>query len=278
MLAVSGGNLFYQTFGQSGQPLLVIHGGPGLGCNYLLPQMSELGKFSFAIFYDQRGTGQSTSTADWQSNPFEVYCEDIDNLRKALGFEKISLLGHSYGGIFASMYALKFPQHVDKIIYVNSVPLSSADYLEFTNHRNQVIDKSKLDVIRQTSGFIQGDPETIEKYYRLYFKTYFAHPELENNLSLTMTPQAAINNFKIYQIFYDYLTQHPFDCYQALNMPALIIAGDKDIIPLHYSERIHQAIPQSVYKVIKNCGHFPYIDEPKILFDCIKSFIDFSGD
>jgi len=276
MLTVTGGKLFYQTFGQSGKPLLILHGGPGLGCNYLLPQMSELGKFSFAIFYDQRGTGQSISTADWQSNPYEIYCQDIDSLRKALGFEKISLLGHSYGGVFASLYALRFPQHVDKMIYVNSVPLSSADYLEFSNHRNKIIDKSQLDVIRQTEDFLQGNPETIEKFYRIYFKTYFAKPELASDLSLTMTPQAAINNFKIYELFYSYLSKHAFDCYQGLkktNLPALIIAGDKDVIPLHYSERIHETIPQSVYKVIKDCGHFPYIDQSEILFECIERFL-----
>lgn len=58
-LSVNGGTLFYQTFGEKGYPLLVLHGGPGLGCRYLLPQMGELGKFAFAIFYDQRGTGNS---------------------------------------------------------------------------------------------------------------------------------------------------------------------------------------------------------------------------
>ena len=66
-LTVNGGKLSYQTFGKADDPLIVLHGGPGLGCNYLLPQMSELGKFSLAIFYDQRGTGHSICTYDWQA-------------------------------------------------------------------------------------------------------------------------------------------------------------------------------------------------------------------
>ena len=50
-IPVDGAKLFCRVFGQ-GKPIIVLHGGPGLGQNYLLPQMSALGKFSHAIFYD----------------------------------------------------------------------------------------------------------------------------------------------------------------------------------------------------------------------------------
>lgn len=187
-LSIPGGTLFYQTFGTSDNPLLVLHGGPGLGSNYLLPQLSALGQFSFAIFYDQRGTGNSTSTNDWQSTPFETYCEDIEKLRHSLGYKKISLLGHSFGGVFASLYAITYPEHIDKLIYLNTVPLSSQAYLEFVKHRSQIVDqnKSKLDAIRKTSDFT----------------------------------------------------------------------------------------PSSIYKIIQNCGHFSYIDQPEITFSEIKYFLN----
>jgi len=275
-ISMDGGKLFCKTFGKSGKPLVVLHGGPGLGFNYLLPQMSALGNFSFAIFYDQRGTGHSTSTADWQTNPFETYCDDLNQLRKSFGFEKISLLGHSFGGVFASMYASVFPQHVDKIIYVNSVPISSHDYIEFVNHRTSIVNKNKaeLDSIRNTQAFIKGDPKTVEHYYRIYFKNYFVKPELANTLTLTMTTEAAINNFKIYDLFFDYIKKHPFNYYEKkLNLPSLILAGAKDVIPLHYMEKLHASLPASTYQVIENCGHFAYIDQPEVLFDSVKLFI-----
>lgn len=278
ILTVNGGQLSYQTFGQSGLPLLVLHGGPGLGCNYLLPQMGGLGTFSFAIFYDQRGTGNSTSTDNWQANPFETYCDDINQLRNFFGLEKISLLAHSFGGVFASFYAIAFPDHVDKIIYLNSVPVSSDDYFSFVKHRSSIVDENKatLDAIRQTSNFLQDDPKTIEHYYRIYFKNYFAKPELADTLSLAMTSDAAINNFKIYEFFYSYMQKHSFNLYDKLkkiNKNSLIIAADKDVVPINYMELLHESILSSTYKVIENCGHFPYIDQPKILFDTIKGFL-----
>src|SRR3990167_11323508 len=166
LISVDGAKLFCRVFGKKNPPILVMHGGPGLGQNYLLPQMSAIGKFSCAIFYDQRGTGKSVSRSDWQANPFQTYVHDVNQLREAFGFETVSLLGHSWGSILVSLYALAYPQHVDKIIYVNPVPISSADYMTFVQHRNQIVNthKDELTVIRESSAFKQGDPKTVEKF------------------------------------------------------------------------------------------------------------------
>jgi proline iminopeptidase len=91
-----------------------------------------------------------------------------------------------------------------------------------------------------------------------------------------MTPEAAINNFKIFDFFYAYIQAHPFNLYDKLkkiNKQTLIITGDQDVVPLHYMEKLHASLPSSTYKVIKDCGHFAYIDQPDILFDEIKSFL-----
>lgn len=277
-IPVNNGKLFCRTFGAQNAPLVVLHGGPGLGHQYLLPQMAELGKFSFAIFYDQRGTGNSTGNDDWQVDPFQTYINDLDQLREAFGFEKISLLAHSWGGILASLYALAFPEKVDKIIYVNSVPVSSKDYLAFVKHRSQIVDshKAELDSIRSSALFLAGDPKTVEKFYRIYFRSYFAKPELESNLTLTMTSQAAINNFKIYNLFFEYVTKNTFDLYaklKILNKDSLILACDKDVIPLNYMKNLHENMPSSTFFLIENSGHFPYIDQPEILFENIRAYL-----
>lgn len=276
---VDEAELFCRVFGKRNHPIIVMHGGPGLGQNYLLPQMAEIGKFSFAIFYDQRGTGKSKSdNDDWQSNPFQTYVRDVDQLREAFELENVSLLGHSWGGILASLYALAYPQHVDKIIYLNSVPISSAGYIEFVQHRSQIVDiyKDELISIRESAAFRQGDPKTVEKFYRIYFRNYFVKTELANTLTLTMSRKAAINNFKIYDLFYDYTTKHPFDLYEGvkiLNKQSLIVACDKDVIPLRYMEHLHKSILSSQFVLIKDCGHFPSIDQPRILFKTLRDFM-----
>lgn len=270
--------LFCSKFGEGSPNLIAIHGGPGLGHNYLLPQMAEIGKFCSIIFYDQRGTGKSISNDDWQSNPFQIYIHDIEKLREALGLKTITLIAHSWGSILASFYVSAYPERVDKIIYLTPVPVSSMDYLNFVKHRSQIVDshKEELDAIRKTSAFTQGDPITIEKYYRIYFKNYFAHPEFIDNLTLKMNTQAAINNFKIYDLFFQHTMKHAFDLYKELkilNIKSLIIAGDKDVIPFSYIEQLHASLASSELVLLKDCGHFPYIDQPNVLFQKIHDFL-----
>ena len=87
--------------------------------------------------------------------------------------------------------------------------------------------------------------------------------------------QTKTYDFKIYDLFFDYIKKHPFNYYEKkLNLPSLILAGDKDVIPLHYMEKLHATLPASIYKVIENCGHFSYIDQPEVLFDSVKLFIN----
>jgi proline iminopeptidase len=277
-IPVNNGKLFCRTFGAENTPLVVLHGGPGLGHHYLLPQMAELGKFSFAIFYDQRGTGNSLGSDDWQVDPFQTYVNDLDQVRKQFGFEKISLLAHSWGGLLATFYALAFPEKVDKLIYANSVPVSSSDYLTFVKHRSQIVDdhKAELDSIRSSALFLAGDPRTVAAFYRIYFKNYFSNPELINKLNLAMTPQAALNNFRIYNLFLRFVTKNSFDLYEKLNTlthEALILACDNDVIPINYMEKLHQSVPSSKLVLIKHCGHFPYIDQPNIFFQHINDFL-----
>jgi len=279
IVQIQDGELFCHLYGkESLPPVIVLHGGPGLGQGYLLPQMAAMGDFSFVHFYDQRGTGKSKSDDTWQLNPLQTYIEDLHQLQKTFQLKTVSLLGHSWGSILASAYASAYPNSVDKLIYVNPVPISNTAYLEFVEHRMQIVNrhKSELDSLRESEAFAKGDPATVEKYYHLYFENYFAKPELANTLTLTMSPEAAIHNFQIYNCFYNYTQQHPFDFYERLkdfNKPTLIVAGDKDVIPLHYQHLLHKALRLSTLTILKNCGHFPYIDAPNRLFKKLKKFI-----
>lgn len=278
LIPVDGAKLYCRVFENKNPPLIVMHGGPGLGQGYLLPQMASVGNFSSAVFYDQRGTGQSTGTNHWQSSPFETYVHDVEQLREAFGFERVSLLAHSWGGILASLYALAYPERVDKIIYLNSVPIAGRDYLAYVKHRSQLVDvnQDKLTVIRESVAFSAGDPTTVERYYRIYFRHYFAKPDKANSLTLKMSAKAAINNFKIFDLFYERVKCCPFDLYEgmkALKKPTLIVGCDKDVIPLHYTEKLHHSIPTSTFFLIKDSGHFPYIDQPETLFKILEDFI-----
>jgi proline iminopeptidase len=88
--------IYYMQVGV-GEPLVILHGGPGASHEYLLP----LARNNRLIFIDERGSGRSQKIEDPSGYTVENMVEDVEGVRASLGLGKINLLGHSYGGVLA---------------------------------------------------------------------------------------------------------------------------------------------------------------------------------
>ena len=97
---VDGVRIFTKAIG-SGEPILVIHGGPGLDHSYLLPQMEGLAKDHRLIFYDQRCSGRSQAGLDSNDVTLDAFLKDIDAVRAHYKIDRANVLGHSWGGLLA---------------------------------------------------------------------------------------------------------------------------------------------------------------------------------
>jgi proline iminopeptidase len=124
--------IYYEAFGQ-GSPLVILHGGPGADHTYFLPYLVPLARHHQLIFIDERGSGQSQKLDDPSGYTVEAMVEDLEAVRKELGLGRIALLGHSYGGVLAQAYALKYQQNLSSLI------LCSTFYS--TSKMNQVFQK-----------------------------------------------------------------------------------------------------------------------------------------
>ncbi len=98
-------------------PLVIIHGGPG-GHVYNFERTigPQLEAFTTVIYYEQRGCGRSDQPLDPYTYSIEMLVSDLDELRQALGLDRINLLGFSFGGELALEYALAHPEHVERLI------------------------------------------------------------------------------------------------------------------------------------------------------------------
>jgi proline iminopeptidase len=130
LIPVTGGRVWYRIIGSTdAAPLLIIHGGPGLPHNYLEP-LQRLCEERPVIFYDQLGCGQSDRTNDpklWQVGRF---VDEVARLRTALGATRIHVLGHGWGTIVATEYALKKPEGLLSLTLMSpwmSIPRLTAD-------------------------------------------------------------------------------------------------------------------------------------------------------
>jgi proline-specific peptidase len=95
-------------------PLVLLHGGPGAGHDYLLPVAELFGTERAVVLYDQTGSGNSTPRPDWPDESFipELFREELRDLTAHLGLRRFHLFGHSWGGILATEYALAHPEQL----------------------------------------------------------------------------------------------------------------------------------------------------------------------
>src|SRR6187551_1311630 len=106
-VTVNGAKLYVVLVG-NGDPLIIIPGGPG-GAHPGYRVFDSLAKDNEIIYYDAFGRGKSDTAKDVKEYTLARDIEDVEGLRKALHFEKLNVLGHSYGGVVAQGYALKYP-------------------------------------------------------------------------------------------------------------------------------------------------------------------------
>lgn len=119
LITTDGTRLFVQKSGD-GPICIFIHGGPGAWSeSFRKLRGNNLEKRLTMVYYDQRGCGRSGKpvNGDYSLN---TMIDDIDLIRQHYHAEKVYLLSHSFGGILAVNYALKYPEHVKGLILANS--------------------------------------------------------------------------------------------------------------------------------------------------------------
>jgi len=97
-ISVDGHRVWYRRVGRDGIPLLVLHGGPGAGHDYLQP-LEGLATGRSVVFYDQLGCGRSDQPVDWSLWRIERFVAEVGRVRDALGLKLIHLFGRSWGGL-----------------------------------------------------------------------------------------------------------------------------------------------------------------------------------
>lgn len=273
-IEVNGTKLYVKSIGV-GEPLLFIHGGPGLSHDYFLPHVLPLSDHFKLIFYDQRATGRSDINVDTAQMTLKNFVADIEGIRKYFHIKKLNIVGHSWGGFLENLYAIKHKSRVRSLVYWDATPLSS--HLRDVMFNNQKAAVNKEDIsnslkIMRTPEFKRGDPEEIERLYKAIFKpsvfvqrlVYKMHFYFNSNYSKSQYLLGFLNN-----------SMKKFDYYSKLHKvkaPALIFQGANDPMPIESSEELNRQLRNSELIILKNCGHFPFLEQPKEVFSKMREF------
>jgi proline iminopeptidase len=288
--------LYWCAYGPTGtRRLLVLHGGPGADHQYLLPQMLALAEDYELVFYDQRGGGRSR-TDDSSPITWQTHVEDLAAVANELAFDPLEIVGYSWGGLLAMLYAIsardtvpgsppvpsaardRLPARTESpipspqsLILIDPAPITRKHREQFEaefSRRQQgpLIQKLRADLT--SSGLRERDPDAYrERGFELSVAAYFADPARARDL----TPFRVVG--RVQQSVWGSLGD--FDITPALTrvaIPALIVHGREDPIPLESSEIAARALGARLV-VLEHCGHVPYVEQPQSLFDAMREFL-----
>lgn len=273
--------LYWCTYGAAtSSPLLVLHGGPGAHHDYLLPQMLALAERHQLVFYDQRGGGRSKSD-DPAPVTWQVHVGDLERVIRELGLEPLTIVGYSWGGMLALLYALEAVRRPElvapqRLVLIDPAPLSRShrDAFEAEFARRQAgptITALRDDLAR--SGLKEHDPAAYrQRLFELGVASYFADP----NNARDLTPFRVTG--RVQQSVWESLGD--FDLIpllSALGQPALFVHGWADPIPADSTIAAARAM-RGRCVVLEASGHVPYVEQPEALFGAIGQFLEETSD
>jgi proline iminopeptidase len=269
-----GAKIYYETLGGgSGTPLIVVNGGPGFDHMYLHVSdvWSTLAKNRAVTMYDQRGNGRSEALKPNQSCTLADQIADLDALRAHLGYEKMDLLGHSWGGYLVMAYTARHPERVRRLIICDSAAPKWRDTVFLFD---QVFPEGRERQDAFDFADTLGDDDAHKKGLAEYLSWLCYSPEKRDAFlakASTFKETKDVNQ----KVNADLARFDLNPEIKKFRMPVLVLTGryDMNVAP-QTAWRIHQAIAGSQWAVFERSGHLPWYEEPEAFAGVVMPFLD----
>jgi len=257
-------NLCYEMRG-NGEPLFLIHGF-GSKKEVFIGQFQVLSQKYKVIRLDNRGSGKSDRPDMLYS--MDMFVEDIKALMNFLDIKKAHFLGYSLGGMIVQNFIIKYPERVDKLILINTVPKVEYSDVEIKQYIDSKIANYEVKIKDPERAFFEGaeggyTPEFIEfmkKYPTKKIHNMFTAKDLIKDSSINPTrPQDYLNQAPA-------LRQHDvIDKLSSINHETLIMCASDDMVtPKILSRLMNDKIPKSTLIEIKGMHSTPKEKAPEI--------------
>jgi proline iminopeptidase len=281
--------IYFKILGD-GKPLFIVHGGPGASHEYFLPYLLPLARNHKLVFIDERGSGQSEKLADPTGYTVEAMVEDLETVRRELGLGKIDLLGHSFGGVLAQAYALKYQQNLDHLVLCSTFHSTRKLNDVFRVMKEKMPTELRARIARMEANGLFGHGKDYEKNrytneYMIaawgegYFPYLFQnHPD--PNYSPTDNGKMSWDLYREmwgshgeFMIDGNLRSVEYEDRLSEIKVPTLINAGDMDESDPSLARDMHGKIPGSTLVVFPKSGHMTFVDQPVMFIRTVDEFL-----
>lgn len=288
----ANGALTYYWIVGHGSPLVIVHGGPGASHDYFLPYLLPLARHNRLIFIDSRGSGKSSKVSDPAQYTVENMADDVEAVRQALGLGKISLFGHSYGGVVVQAYAFKYQKNLSHLIlgstFASTKQINQA--LAKIKAAMPEADRKRLEELEQAGLFGKGEVWEHGRYPDEYAKLAWGVGYLPfiyvKNPDPNYDPVAS-NTSTAWDVYREMWGSHGeyvvdgnlksveyVDKLPSIKVPTLIIVGDHDESDPVMSKEMHEKIAGSKLVILPESGHMTFVDQPDLFLKSITEFVN----
>ena len=244
----------------SGPPVLLLHGGPGLGFDYLRDLADELAEENDVAWYQQRGLEPSAVEGRY------TVAADVGDARRvldALGWQRAYVVGHSWGGHLALHVAEAMPERLLGVLAVD--PLGSVgdgrwpEFDEEIFRRTPEAVRARARELDELSMAGKADDELALEGMRLVWPAYFADPERAPPMpELRMASERSAEMVPSIQAELPALEAG----LPGIRVPVGFVHGSQSPMPLGASTDGVERIPGAWLEVVDGAGHFVWVEAP----------------
>ena len=256
----------------NGPPVLLLHGGPGLGFDYLRDLAEELAEENDVAWYQQRG--QAPSAVE---GPHTV-ATDVDDARRvldALGWDKAYVVGHSWGGHLALHVAEAMPDRVLGVLSVDPLgAIGDGRWPEFDEEifrRTPESVRARARELDELSMKGEADDALALEGMRLVWPAYFADPEAAPPM-----PELRMASERSAQMVPSINAELPKleAGLPGIRVPVGFVHGSRSPMPIEASTDAAERIPSAWVEVVEGAGHFIWVEAPGAVRDSLRRLTD----
>jgi proline iminopeptidase len=283
-----------------GEDVLVLHGGPGLPFREPIPGLRALEDRYRFHYYDQRGCGRSSRPFDrfparsYFANLQQLESTlglaaqvgDVERVRRILGRERVVLVGHSFGGFLAALYAAEFPERVRGLVLVAPAAvllLPSPDGGLFGEIERSLRPErlpSYREFVRESFAFgrlfDRSEADLVALHARL--GPFYTEAAQAHGFRVPAASAAEGGGFTVEAQYMSMGRRHDYrPALGRVTAPTVVIHGDRDLQRVEESAVYSNGIRGARLERFAASGHFPFVDEPDRFAEQTRAFLDALG-
>jgi len=273
-------SVWTEKMGHGAIRMLTLHGGPGLTHEYLECFEGFLSKKRIEFYYyDQLGSGFSDQPEVESLWTVDRFCDEVEQVRMALGLDDFYLYGHSWGGVLGIEYALKYQCHL-KALIISNMTASNASYEKRINRLRHKFPLEARRILEKYEAKEEYDAlEYHDTMHRYFYSKYMCRSEPwpePFTRAIQHTNTEVFNTIHGPNEFAATGTAKDWDRWkqlQYIRVPTLLFVGRYDTMSVQDIQKMSKLIPNSRVVICRNGSHLSMYDDQQAYFRGLLDFI-----